>query len=170
MRSDLQPPLSDLRGSASSVESEVIGLFVELSRLLGQPRSYAEIYGLLFISPGALTMDDIIERLQLSKGSASQGLRFLNQLGAVRAVYIPGDRRTHYEAVAELKSLTSRFLRDNVVPHLDSGLERLDRINELTKGLSSKERQHVAARIKLLQSWERNGRRVLPILARILGR
>ena len=83
------------------VEVDIIHLFVQLSRALGQPPSVAEIYGLLFISPNPLPQDDFIERLNLSKGSASQGLRYLLDLGAVRTVYVAGDRRVHYEAVAE---------------------------------------------------------------------
>ena len=55
----------------SSLEAEVIGLFVQLSRIIGQPRSYAELYGLLFMSPQPLTMDELIRRLGISKGSVS---------------------------------------------------------------------------------------------------
>jgi DNA-binding transcriptional ArsR family regulator len=93
------------------VEVEVIHLFVQFSRALGQPRSVAEIYGLLFVSHKPLAMDDLIERLNLSKGSASQGLKYLQDLGAVRALYAGGDRRTHYEAVTELRNMAGRFLR-----------------------------------------------------------
>ena len=49
------------------MEAEVIGLFVQICRVLGQPRSLAEIYGLLFISGHPLAMDDLIERLRISK-------------------------------------------------------------------------------------------------------
>src|SRR5437763_6714589 len=94
------------------LETEIIDFFVQLSRLLGQPRSLAEIYGLLFISERPLAMDHLIERLQLSKGSASQGLKFLRNIGAVKMVYVAGDRRAHYETVAELRNLTTRFFRD----------------------------------------------------------
>jgi len=66
------------------VEVEVIQLFVQFSRTVGQPRSIAEIYGLLFVSHQPLTLDDLVERLRLSKGSASQGLKYLRELGAVR--------------------------------------------------------------------------------------
>src|SRR5215471_15145463 len=79
------------------LEVEIIDLFVQVSRMLGQPRSLAEIYGLLFISARPLAMDDLIERLRLSKGSASQGLKFLRNLGAVKMVYVAADRRVHYE-------------------------------------------------------------------------
>src|SRR5439155_9335517 len=66
---DLAPARTD-----ASLEAEVIGLFVQLSRMLGQPRSYAEIYGLIFISARPINMEEMIERLGISKGSASQGL------------------------------------------------------------------------------------------------
>src|ERR1700689_637831 len=75
------------------VEVEVIHIFVQFAGVLGQPRSVAEIYGLLFASHQPLAMDTLIERLNLSKGSASQGLKYLQELGAVRTVYVAGDRR-----------------------------------------------------------------------------
>src|SRR3954469_13141723 len=99
------------------IEIEVIHLFVQCCRALGQPRSVAEIYGLLFIDPRPVTMDTLIERLNLSKGSASQGLKYLQDLGAVQAVYVGGDRRAHYEAVAELRNMMGRFLRRQVLAH-----------------------------------------------------
>ena len=127
------------------LETEVIDFFVQLSRLLGQPRSLAEIYGLLFISARPLAMDDLVERLQLSKGSASQGLRFLGSIGAVRMVYVAGDRRAHYEAVAELRNFATRFLKDHVVPHLDNGQDRLERITDMVKQMSPTDRARSTA-------------------------
>ena len=154
----------------SPLETEVIDLFVQLSRLLGQPRSLAEIYGLLFISARPLTMDDLIERLQLSKGSASQGLKYLHSIGAVRMVYVAGDRRAHYEAVAELRNLATRFLHDQIVPHLDNGQARLERIAGMARQLPSEDRTQVNGRVKMLQSWERSGRRFLPLVVKMLGK
>jgi DNA-binding transcriptional regulator GbsR (MarR family) len=161
-----RPPAAQL----TSLETEVIDLFVQLSRLLGQPRSLAEIYGLLFISGRPLAMDDLIERLQLSKGTASQGLKFLCNIGAVRMVYVAGERRTHYEAVAELRNLATRFLRDQIVPHLDNGQARLERIADMLKQLPLAERARINGRVKMLQSWERQGRRFLPLVVKMLGK
>jgi HTH-type transcriptional regulator, glycine betaine synthesis regulator len=152
------------------LETEVIDFFVQLSRLLGQPRSLAEIYGLLFISVRPLAMDDLIARLQLSKGSASQGLKFLRSIGAVRTVYVAADRRVHYEAVAELRNLATRFLRDHIVPELDHAEARLDRVASMVKQLPADDRVRINGRVRMLQSWGRNGRRFLPLLVKILGR
>ncbi len=152
-----------------AIELEFIQLFVQFSRALGQPRSVAEIYGLLFASPRALDMDTLIEQLQLSKGSASQGLKYLQDLGAVRPVYVPGERRTRYEAVAELRNLAGRFLRQQILTHFEDSAQRLDRMTDEAQKLSGEQRKHVNARVKLLRSWERNGRRVVPFVLKMLG-
>ena len=151
------------------VEVEVIHLFVEFSRALGQPRSVAEIYGLLFISHRPLPMDELIGRLKLSKGSASQGLRYLLDLGAVRTVYAAGDRRTHYEAVAELRNLAGRFLRQQILTHFQDSGTRLNHITAEAQKLSDEERKHAVARVKMLRSWEKNAKRMLPLVLRLLG-
>lgn len=157
------------QSALTPLEREVVEFFVRLSRLLGQPASLGQIYGLLFISARPLAMDDLVERLRISKGSASQGLRFLHELGAVRRIEIPEDRRTHYEAVAELRRLASRFLRERVEPRLRDGEDRLDRITALAEELSDETGTHVRDRIRLLRSWSRNARRVLPVMLRVLG-
>lgn len=153
----------------NAVEVEVIHLFVQLSRALGQPPSVAEIYGLLFISPRPLPQDEFIDRLNLSKGSASQGLRYLLDLGAVRTVYMAGDRRAHYEAVAELRNLAGRFLRQQVLPYFDGSGDRLDHIAVEARKLPEAERDFALARVKMLRSWQKNAKRVLPLVLAILG-
>ena len=151
------------------LEAEVLDLFVQISRLLGQPRSIAEIYGLLFISARPLAMDDLIERLELSKGSASQGLKFLRTMGAVKTVEVAGDRRVHYEAVAELRNLLARFLDEQIVPQLAGSAARLERIAGLVEQLPANDRARVSARVTMLQSWGKRGRRFLPMVVKIMG-
>ena len=150
-------------------EVEVIHLFVQVARALGQPRSVAEIYGLLFASEKPLPMDTLIERLTLSKGSASQGLRYLEELGAVRTVYAAGDRRTHYEAVAELRNLAGKFLRHLILTHFEDTQSRLDRIGVQAQRLSGARREHMENRLKLLRRWEQTGRRIMPFALNMLG-
>ena len=156
-------------GQRAELEREVIQHFVEISRALGQPRSFAEIYGLLFISPEPLAMDDLCARLQMSKGSASQGLKFLREIGAVKVIEKNGDRRTHYEAVAELRRLAGRFLRDQIGPQLAGSEARLDRMATAVGGVTDAGRGHTAARITMLRSWNKNTRRLLPLVIKLLG-
>ncbi len=162
--------LESTNSRLAPVEVEAIQLFVQFSRALGQPRSIAEIYGMLFVSHVPLSLDDLVERLQLSRGSASQGLKYLRELGAVRPVNRPDSRRVHYEAVAELRNLAGTFLHQQVERHLGDSAARLEKMGRHSQALTGAARRHALARVKLLQSWEKNGRQMLPYLLKMLGR
>jgi HTH-type transcriptional regulator, glycine betaine synthesis regulator len=153
----------------NALEVEIIDLFVQFSHILGQPKSVAEIYGLLFAATRPLSMEEMMERLNMSKGSTSQGLRFLRNLGAVKPVYVPAQRATHFEAVAQLRNLATRFLRDQILTRLDSSLDRIDQMAALVQDLPAEEREPVRARVGMLQSWQKKTRKVLPIVMKILG-
>ena len=58
----------------------------------------ARIHGLLYISGAALSMDDIMARLGISRGNVSMNLSKLVEWGLVRRVHKRGDRRDYYQA------------------------------------------------------------------------
>ena len=62
-------------------EVAVIDLFLNAANSFGLPKSYGQIYGLLFCRDQPLAMDEVMELLQISKGSASQGLACLAPIG-----------------------------------------------------------------------------------------
>lgn len=78
----------------------VIDRFVEQmadrSPLDGEPRTAGRIFALLLLSPGALSLDEISERLKISKGSASMNTRALAKHGFIERQCVPGDRRDFY--------------------------------------------------------------------------
>ena len=110
------------------LEIESIDFFVRMMSMLGMPRSVGEIYGLLYFSPSPLTMDQIVNRLGISLGSASQGLKTLRSLKAVRTNYVPGDRRDHYLAETEFRRLFANFIKEEIMPHMESAKERIERM------------------------------------------
>jgi hypothetical protein len=71
---------------APKFEGECVEFFSEVVQVFGVAPSVGQIYGLLYASPAPLSFSDIVERLEISKGSASQGLQFLRSIGAVRSV------------------------------------------------------------------------------------
>ena len=154
------------------LERQVVAFFVDGVRVLGLPRSIGEIYGLLFISRSPMSLDDLVRRLKISKGSASQGLRMLKSLGAVREADGNGsaERRTYYEPAVELKRLVGGFIREQIRPHLDSGKAKINRLAETTREVEDAEhRQFLSDRVDRLDQWIHSSGRVLPILQKILG-
>jgi len=150
------------------LEREVIDLFVNLANLLGLPRSVGELYGLLFVSPVPLPMDELMGRLSLSKGATSQGLKILRSFGAVRTVYVAGDRRTHFASETELRKLVAGFLKEQVQPHLNSGRERLDRMRQMVRALPDRERPLMEQRLEHLAHWRSRADRLLPLALRLI--
>ena len=154
------------------VQARFIELFVAAAEVLGVPRSLGEIYGVLYASPRPLSFQDIVDRLALSKGSVSQGLRTLRSLGAIRAAGLPDDRREYFEPETELRTLVGGLLRDRISPHLEHGRQRLDRVGaEISagKGLSRAEAAVLRARVQKLENWRRKGAALLPVLTRVLS-
>jgi DNA-binding transcriptional regulator GbsR (MarR family) len=164
------PPAEENQAFLSSLERQVIDVFVDAVKVIGLPKSLGEIYGLLFFSPDALSLDDVVRKLRLSKGSASQGLRMLRELGAVREAEANGSRRTLYEPDVDLKRLVGGFIREQVRPHLESGKGK---VVKLMKHAGTEENEALQKfykrRLKKLDSWVSRGRVVLPIIQRMLG-
>ena len=65
---------------------------------LGIGRVLGQIFAYLYLSPQPCSLDDITTTLAISKGSASMGVRQLEQWGAVEKVWVKGDRKDYYQA------------------------------------------------------------------------
>ena len=159
----------EINGTLTDLEREVIELFIRMADMLNLPRSVGEIYGLLFISPIPLCLDDCRIRLNISKGSTSQGLKILRSFGAIRTVYIPGDRKDHYVAETSLRKMASGFAGEQIRPHVDSGKERIGRIRELLEEQGSGERELLEEKIALLENWQKRAGKTLPLILKLIG-
>ena len=138
--------------------------------MLGLPKSVGEIFGVLYCSPTPLTMYDIVDRLGISKGSASQGLKMLRTLGAVREVDYLDDRKTYFIADVELKKIAGGFIREEIRPHLQSGKEKLQLLSKELDHIEDPElKQFYEERIERLGRWAKKANLVLPLLQRFLG-
>lgn len=155
----------------STVERQVMDFFVDGVKVLGMPRSIGEIYGLLFVSQEPRSLDDLVNGLGISKGSASQGLRALKGLGAIREVQVGTERRrTYYVASVELKRLVGGFIREQIRPHLESGRTKIARLETAARGEPDPvRREFLADRLNRLEHWLKSGGRLLPVIQKLLG-
>lgn len=74
--------------------------FVERMGLLlegeGLPRIAGRVFGFLLVHPEAFSLDELAERLHVSKASISTNARQLEQHGILERSSEPGDRRDYY--------------------------------------------------------------------------
>src|SRR6266446_4345295 len=147
---------SELPQRLEEVEDRFVDLWDTMSSLWGISPTMARIHGLLYITGGARSMDDIMERLTISRGNVSMNLSKLVEWGLVRRVHKRGDRRDYYESLNDVWEMftlvaaqrkrreidpiisTLRHCREQLSPEMLGGLaeepaarERSGRVNDL---------------------------------------
>jgi DNA-binding transcriptional regulator GbsR (MarR family) len=129
---------------------EMIEACGRICQVFGLPRSLGQIYGLLYLAPDPLSLDEIADLLGISKASASTGTRQLSAWGGIRQVWVPGVRRDHFTVEPELSNLLRSGYTDFIKPRLLSSQKRLERLTEsldhdLSEGLMSREEYKLCA-------------------------
>jgi hypothetical protein len=153
-------------------ERECVDFFAELAQALSVPRSLGQIYGVLFASPKPLSFTEIVERLDISKGSASQGLQLLRSLGAVHGADSSGvsagsgdSRREQFVPELGLRQLIGGVLREKIEPLLGAGGARMQRLRECAlQAPSAPGEKFSLQRVEQLKKWHRQLRLSLPLL------
>ena len=153
----------------SAFQHESVALFIHVFGALSLPRSIGEIYGLLFSTQEPLSLDDVQMRLQLSRGSASEGLRWLRSLGAVNQVYLSGVRKEHFTAETSLRKLASGYLRDRIDPHLENGPSRLS-VLESSIDPASPTAHFEKSRLGQIAGWYKFFGKALPLIKVLAGK
>lgn len=156
-----------LRGSREEevfrFEAAVVDFFVDAAGLLGVPKSVAAIYGVIFASPQPLSFAEVEARLDISKGSVSQGLRVLQEIGALKEVSEDADRTNLFTPDLEMRKLVARFLENRLKTQLDSGSKRLATLQQTLPARRSTDTDLLRKRLSSLQDWHSKARALLPI-------
>ena len=108
-----------------------MSFFAEIVQLFGIPKSVGKINGLLYASPKRLGFTAIVERLEISEGSASQVL-LLRDLGAINEAKQKDRiaRGVAYEAELILCRLVTGVLSKRLAPLASACAQRLKRLKD----------------------------------------
>src|SRR5262247_1371284 len=93
---------ADLAPRLEEVEDRFVDLWDTMSSLWGISPTMARIHGLLYITGQALSMDDIMDRLAISRGNVSMNLSKLVEWGLVRRVHKRGARKEYFESLSDV--------------------------------------------------------------------
>ena len=64
-----------------------------------------QLYSVLYLNEGPMSLDEIVDRLKVSKGNVSINIRELEHWGAVEKVWVKGSRKDHYKANLNIKEI-----------------------------------------------------------------
>jgi len=144
-------------------DEQVVGFFVDAAEMLGVPKSVAAIYGIVFASPLPLSFAEIESRLDISKGSVSQGLRVLREIGAVKEVSATSDRAERFAPDMEIRKMLRHFLEHRLKEQLDTGRARLVALAAYVPSQTPASSKILRERLKHLQGTHEKARALLPI-------
>src|SRR5437879_5605137 len=112
------------------VEDRFVDLWDTMSSLWGISPTMARIHGLLYITGAALSMDDIMARLAISRGNVSMNLSKLVEWGLVRRVHKRGDRRDYYESLSDVWEMFTLVANQRKRREIDPIISTLRRCQE----------------------------------------
>jgi DNA-binding transcriptional regulator GbsR (MarR family) len=147
-------------------EQEIIDLFVGIFDGFGLPKSTAMIYGTLYCAEESMLQEEIAARLQISAGSASQGLKLLQNLGAVTRQSPIGQRQSFYNAERSMRRLIGSVIDTQLRPKLRNGKERLEMLADSV----SPDETLAQQRIQTLQTWQKKVERGMPVISTLFGK
>ncbi len=84
----------------------------QLGASWGINRTMAQIQAVLLLSPKPLCTDEIMEKLQISRGNANMNVRELLSWGVVYKSFIKGDRKEYYYSEKDMWELAKKISRE----------------------------------------------------------
>jgi DNA-binding transcriptional regulator GbsR (MarR family) len=105
------------------IVSDVVGRLIEF---WGFKRNLGRIWSILYLSPEALSAEDLRHLLKLSSGAVSMSLNELLRWGVVRRVWVQGERRDFYVAEVQLWKMISRVFSERERAEIDAAIEAFE--------------------------------------------
>jgi DNA-binding transcriptional regulator GbsR (MarR family) len=134
---------ADVKERLDSVEDEFVDLWNNMATLWGISPTMARIHGLLFICGAALSMDDIMARLAISRGNVSMNLSKLIEWGLVRRIHKKGNRKEYYQSLSDVWEMFTLVANQRKRREIDPILTTLrrcrDELTRVTPGPASAE-------------------------------
>jgi DNA-binding transcriptional regulator GbsR (MarR family) len=140
----------------TSIKQDFVEGLSGISQFWGLPKGMGAIFGVLYLSPRPLSLDDLVDQTGLTKGAISTNVRGLSRMGLIRPVTRLGDRKDYYEAETDLyKSIRSILAErqnsefDRAVSSVRITLEKL----EASPSVNDPEVQFLIERMRALQNF-----------------
>lgn len=110
---------------------ELVRRWGEMGGYWGINRTMAEIHALMFVTDKPLCTDDVMARLQVSRGNASMNLRALVDWGLIQRVHVLGDRKEYFKADTDVWRMFETIMRERRRREVEPIIATIDRCREM---------------------------------------
>lgn len=115
----------------------------------GINKTMAQIHALLMVSSTPISMEEIMEELQISRGNASMNIRALMDWGIVYKEYKAGERRDYYTAEQDLDELAVTIAKERSKREIKPALKILKEVSSIKNDNSNESTQFINQTKKL---------------------
>src|SRR5947207_8630997 len=126
-QSTVSTPQQNLR----TAQDTFIRRWGEMAQTWGINRTMGEIFAFLYITGQPQCTDDVMERLNISRGNASMSLRALVDWGIIRRTHRRGERREYFESLGDVWEMFSIIAAERKRREMDPVLETIRQCQEM---------------------------------------
>ena len=119
----------------------------------GINRTMAQVHALLLVSPDALSAEEIMEELNISRGNANMNLRALIDWGLVKKEFKPGERKEFFFAEKDIWKVFKQVVRERRKRELEPIFKVLDEVKNLEASKNDREAKAFADSIAGIQKF-----------------
>ena len=132
----------------------------------GINRTMAQIHALLLVSPDALTQDDIMEQLSISRGNVNMNIRDLVGWGLVERQTVTGERKEYFSADKDIWKVATQIIKERKKRELDPMMKLLGQLENIDGDKKDREIKQFTDTIKDIKKLGNNADKVLDLLIR----
>jgi DNA-binding transcriptional regulator GbsR (MarR family) len=133
----------------NELTQQIVADFAEGYSNFGLNPLMGRIVGLLIISEDPQSLDDFVEKLEMSKGPISQICRRLKERGLIEKVWIPGDRKDYYKAADDIFGKAYA----NQISKMQKNIEIAEKYLTLAESMESSDAEFIKRQMKVMKSF-----------------
>lgn len=153
MNGDTPTKLAAEDAKLVDVRDDFIAQWGALGSQWGINRTMAQVHALLMVTPDALSTDDVMDQLAISRGNAHTNLKDLVSWGLIRVIAKKGERKEFFEAEKDVWKIFTIVLRERQRREIDPALQLLKDSYEQSKDLKGAEAEAFKAQVKELEQF-----------------
>jgi DNA-binding transcriptional regulator GbsR (MarR family) len=137
----------------NEAKAQFIQTWGKLGSEWGINRTMAQVHAILLISPKAMSAEEIMNELSISRGNANMNIRDLINWNLVHKELIPGDRKEYFTAEKDIWEVARRIIKERKKREMEPVLKVINQLKTIEGDQQSAEIKEFSSMINQLDTF-----------------
>jgi DNA-binding transcriptional regulator GbsR (MarR family) len=137
----------------NEAKAQFIQTWGKLGSEWGINRTMAQVHAILLISPKAMSAEEIMAELSISRGNANMNIRDLINWNLVHKELVPGDRKEYFTAEKDIWEVARRIIKERKKREMEPVLKVINQLKTIKGDQQSAEIKEFSSMINQLNSF-----------------